>query len=423
MPEPVSPADTFFLELDRHPEYISSMAALYELDGQPAEERVLQSIEAFAAGAPRLRCVARRDEDGTWQWHERSGWSPRDVLRMTSADDDSPGAALRALAEAYQRPWDHAQTLWDCTIVRGSQRDHVLLRINHALGDGIYFFNADRRPSHSRRSAPTTPTTPTTQVPPGPGRVPARTEALNYARYLARILRGNHRRVGRATADRALGTIRVPLDDWKEEAARRNGRLNSLFMGIVGAILTSYFADVHHRHLPHVNVVMPIDIRSGDRREGNIASKGQVLLPPSATVPEDLRAIEVIVQQARQPENLTVGPRAARILGRLPAVVGQPLTYRTMLLADTVGSNLRNPLPPVSFGGCSVESLFPVAPATGNPVSFCLGTYADHVHVTMTVDTGLAPEPAQLFAITEKLLSDLWPECVVQHPWSGASLI
>lgn len=421
----VSEADGFFLALDDVPEMISTIGGLYELADEPHEEAVVRALGSLVSMLPRMRSIVVRKPSGRLTWQEDDSISVEERLRVVRGDGGGMLSLLADLASHYSEPWRHDQPLWDCTLYQRFERTFVFLRLNHALGDGLYFFQGDGKAA-SRDRLPAAADGALLAAG-DDGRTPldlarevatSAAELGSYGRYVGRVLRGNARQIGAPSAERLIGLIRIPLPEWKAEAAKRGGKVNGLFLAMVAVVLSRYFAEEHGRALSEVNVVMPIDLRGGSRDAGNISTRGQVLLPAMANLPSDLDGVEAAIVRARDRRRLPVGPTAAKVQHLLPDVVRTPLVRRSMQLGDCVATNLRYPRGRMTFASQEVLGLHAIAPATGVPATFCAATYDDVLHLAVTVDTGLVPQTQAFFDLASNVLHGIFAGAEVVHPLS-----
>jgi len=427
---PVEPADRFFLELDGDASIISTMGSLYLLAGEPEHERVLASLRTLEANAPRFRQIVDESEDGL-VWRTVSLLDVAEHLTELSIGPEAPvEAALRAVDEFYARPWDRGRPLWDGLLVRGLEKGRALfiLRINHALGDGVLFYRSwtrsdgsdagasdggrERRPSRLergmrelRRSLGELAWAAGLLRDALSGRraeiVPQLRSHLEYVRS---VLRGNRRGIGRPSVRRRLSLAEVPLESWKHVATAHGGGVNELFLATCGRIVIDYYAERGIR-LDEANVVMPINIRldENDLSPGNHATRAQVMLNVAECRELRLASIRERSRSSMQRDKLPVSPLAARLQAAvLPGVLRDRLVHRSMQLADCVASNLKFERGDLRFGGLTVESWYAIAPATGVPATFCLATYNGVVHVSATIDPGLVPDPDRFIAIFQE---------------------
>jgi diacylglycerol O-acyltransferase len=435
LPEPMSPVDRAWLEMDT-----------------PANPMVVASILEFEDVAdPQALCRLLADKmllerrfrqrvaviEGTYCWIEDDdvhlGYHVQTPRLPAGAGDK----ALRsAIARELAHPLDRALPLWRIALFdRGDGRVTMLFRAHHAIADGVAMMQlmltlADDAPPHF--------TTPPARIARhhGPlGGLIDRIETVNVAleevtglvvddlqhpgkfRHQVAELRRTLAAIGRVvtlpndnprrlreplTGRRAVAwTSNLSLAEVHKLAHAQGVTLNDVFLtalaGAFGRWLRQRDGAVPEQQ--NLRVAVPVNLRAdGDHSLGNTFGLVLVDLPVGF---EGWHArLDVIADRTaslkRSAEARAVLAALATV-GHLPVAIEKPLIRLISGKSAAVVSNLPGPRKALTVGGARVaNSVFWPPQAAGIGIGVSLLSYAGHVTVGISADTALVADPQQL---------------------------
>ncbi|MDQ4098655.1 MAG: hypothetical protein M3144_12410 [Actinomycetota bacterium] len=348
------------------------------LEGRLDEERLRSAVGDAITRHPmaRVRQLPARPNDKTWWWEVAPG-PDVDPLRVVECPGESSLTAARG--ELYSRPVPLVEAppfrLW---LVRGQQRDRLLLDATHAAFDGFGCLRLLQSVARAYRG--------------DPDPIPA--VDLTEARDVMRLLRagdakGRSRRV-RLLGSKAIDLVRPPArladeggspapgygfhhqvlsEDQTAGLDKESGpTVNELLLAALHLGVQAW-NDAHRRETDRVGVLVPVNLRPKEWRQDvvtNFVLDARVLTTSAErTTPQ--RVLEAVSAQSRQIKE-GAGPALIELLkpwSGLPLWAKQPLSPFLSLagrLVDTaVLSNLSVLREPPDFGeeaGQTIEAFF-----------------------------------------------------------------
>lgn len=250
-------------------------------------------------------------------------------------------------------------------------------------------------------------------------------QAVGRRRWLEHELRGigeymqsNTWKVSAHSAQRRSFLFRVPLSNWRAAAAARRGRINDLYLALAAACARRYFAGsgMVDKAQTGYRVVMPVNLRDADVTQdgGNVTGAGVLTLDGSLEQLADLERVALVASGARQSALGYEASLADGVVAMLPGHLQAMATFRMFASTDVMATNV---IVPFAGGvdGVPANMLFMIPPVIGPPISFALTSYADWVHLAVTVDCGLVTQPERLGAAVLELLGGIVGESCVEQ--------
>ena len=139
--ERITPVDTAWLRMD-HPNNLMTIVGVMIFAGKLDIDRLKRTLAARLLHYPRFRQKVTSDATGSW-WEDDDLFNIDHHLRRTALPGDGGKEELQNLvAELLASPFDHARPLWQFHLIdnyrNGKTRSSaMILRIHHAIGDGI----------------------------------------------------------------------------------------------------------------------------------------------------------------------------------------------------------------------------------------------------------------------------------------------
>ncbi|MGZ6968740.1 MAG: wax ester/triacylglycerol synthase domain-containing protein [Acidimicrobiia bacterium] len=432
-------SDAFSWYMERDPLLRSTVVAVMTFDRTPDHGRVLARLERASRIVPGLRhhlveppmhlAPPRWVADPSFDlsWH---------VRRVAAPSPKTLESVLELARKEGMEGFDVARPLWSWTTIEGLEYGHAaaILKVHHALTDGIGGMRLAEELFDLERDAPEPGVGPDAPAPEHPGRAWLALEALAYdAARLAGLCRRGIVSVPRVGAralrhpistvtdvirtgqsilrtvqpmgdtfspvmhDRLLGwhygVIDISLDDFKRAAKEAGGTLNDAFLAGVASGLRRYH-DRHGATVPELRVTMPISIREeSDPTGGNRITLMRFAVPVDAPDPTTrIRTLHARAAASRAEPAIPFTNAIAGMLNLLPSgVVGSMLKH-----ADFLASNVPGLQAPIYVGGARVLSLYPFGPTIGAALNVTLLSYCGTCNLGINTDAGAVPDPAVL---------------------------
>lgn len=429
-------SDAFSWYMERDPLLRSTVVAVMTFDRAPDHRRVLARLERASRIVPGLRhhlvepplrlAPPRWVVDASFDlsWH---------VRRVEAPTPKTLATVLELARKEGMEGFDTARPLWSWTTVEGLEhgRGAAILKVHHALTDGIGGMRLAAELFDFESGAPEPDAGPDPPAPESPGRARLALEALLYdatrlagctrrgilatPRVVARTVRHpaattlDALRTGRSIVrtvqpiaetyspvmqDRRLGwhysALDLPLDDLKRAAQVAHGTLNDAFLAGIAGALHRYHA-CHGAEVPELRVTMPISIRKeSDPAGGNRITLMRFGVPVDAEDPATrIRVLHDRVAASRAEPSIPLTNTIAGMLNLLPSgVVGSMLKH-----VDFLASNVRGLDDPIYLGGARVLGFYPFGPTIGTALNVTLLSYCATCNVGINTDTGAVPDP------------------------------
>lgn len=390
----LSSADCAWLHMER-PTNLMTITGLLRFDGVPEFpiDRLL-AHERF-----RSRVV-----ESPWGpcWELDRGFDISQHLLEVQVPDE--GALMQLAGQLMSTPLDHSRPLWQVHLVRLASGSAVVIRLHHALGDGVAMMHvlSTLADATGARLVPRAPSRPT----------PGIQKVAGAARELAKVLltpepstslKGSLGQSKLAVVSQGLSVERV-----KQVGHCMGATVNDVLLACLAGALRRYLGAVASGL--RLRVVMPVDLRrAGDERLGNRFGLVFVELPVGCSEPltrlnECKRELDRLKSSA-QPAALYA---ILQLAGRLP-VWGEGVLVRIFgSRATAVATNVHGPDEPLVLGGQPLRSLMFWVPQAGRlGLGVSIISYAGEVRVGLAADSGLIPHPHLLLEAFQQAFEEL----------------
>ncbi|MGO8740748.1 wax ester/triacylglycerol synthase family O-acyltransferase [Rhodoblastus sp.] len=439
----MTPVDTTWLRMDR-PNNRMVIVGVIILREPVDLDRVERTLAARFLAHDRFRQKVENAAGGFW-WRDDERFDIGRHIRRARL----PGAAGKAelqqfVADLAVRPFDPAHPLWQAHIVeRYDEGVAILLRIHHAIGDGVALMHVlldltDDEPNapmhgveqvYEERDDPYSP--PWEALAPlieavesgvrasagavgsalGLALRPARAlnlmrDGVNVAAELAYLLLmpmdSPTRLKGPLRGDKKVAwSPRIPLPEVKAVGHALGCTVNDMLLASFAGAINAYLTEKGDlTHGVEVRALVPIDLRPpGRARElGNRFGIVAVELPvgirnPLSRLSEVRRRMRAL-KKSYEPV-VTLGLFEA--LGYGPKILQDRLFDLLLSRATVVMTNVPGPQRPLYLGGAEIDQMMfwvPQSGAIGMGVS--LLSFNNHVQLGLITDTALTPEPDEI---------------------------
>lgn len=455
LPRRMAPSDALFWYAEEAlPQFRSTIAGLYVLDGIPEAERLDAALEGAIALVPRLR---QRVLDvplhlGLPEWVDDPHFDRRYHLRHLSLAPPGDRRHLLDLAATlFATPLDRERPLWEATWIDGLEggRSAYLFKMHHSMVDGVgslAILNA------ITQLAPDASIPPVERLP--PPRLP------HAAEQLARLARDNARRaIGQAgrAASRSVGALARPrealegvfragrgvramladafqpatrdplsrgsagisrrfdvldlsLEQLRKLRAPLDATINDLVLAALAGALAAYYGE-RGLSLQRLKCMVPMNLRGRDERDtmGNRVGMFNVQLPVGDEPPEErLRLIREQTRAAKQDQRGAAGPLLVEMLTALPGGVFRWLARGAIGQVNVSCTNVPGVRRPRYMAGARVEAIYPFASVVeGTPLVMALLSYAGTLHVGIDTDPEAIPDPQRIAELFQASLETL----------------
>ncbi|MET4926185.1 wax ester/triacylglycerol synthase family O-acyltransferase, partial [Streptomyces sp. PSRA5] len=448
--ELLAPLDLAFwhLESPDHPMHLGALAVFEAPPGAAADEALLDLLATRTAAVPRLRARVRDVllPVGGAAWIVDKDFDVRRHVRhLALPPGDFAEETARLAGELMERPLERGIPPWEMYLLTGDAATRVatsggtaagrpfavLVKLHHALADGmravaigagIFDQIADARAAGARRARPAPPRSRL----PGPSQVADRAKdrlgelgrALGIGASVVRAsrldLRATTALVAGSSGTRRLATAVLALEDVRRVRKEHGGTVNDVLLATVAGALRRWMLERGER-LPDSDprsdprALVPVSGRrpsrarqgagaGGSSGSGNMFSAYLLGLPVSE--PDPLSRLAAV--REAMDRNKKDGP--SRGAGAVAVLAGQlhPLAHRlgapfaggaARILFDVLVTSVPLPRATLSFGGCPLREIYPMAPlARGQSLAVGLTTYGGQVHVGLVADGKAVPD-------------------------------
>ncbi|MFB6953419.1 wax ester/triacylglycerol synthase family O-acyltransferase, partial [Streptomyces niveus] len=447
--ELLAPLDLAFwhLESPDHPMHLGALAVFDAAPGAGSaadDEALVELLATRAAAVPRLRMRVRDVllPVGGAAWSVDKDFDVRSHVRhLELPPGDFAEETTRLAGELMERPLERGIPPWEMYVLTGGEGGEggaqagrsfaVLVKLHHALADGmravaigagIFDQIADARAAGTRRARPAPPRS----WLPGPWQVADRARdrigelgrALGIGASVVRAsrldLRATTALVAGSSGTRRLATAVLALEDVRRVRKEHGGTVNDVLLATVAGALRRWMLERGER-LPDCDprtdprALVPVSGRrpsrarqgagaGGSSGSGNMFSAYLLGLPVSE--PDPLSRLTAV--REAMDRNKKDGP--SRGPGAVALLAGQlhPLAHRlaaplagnaARILFDVLVTSVPLPRATLSFGGCPLREIYPMAPlARGQSLAVGLTTYGGQVHVGLVADGKALPD-------------------------------
>ncbi len=422
----------------------TTMAMLLVLDRSPDPTRLHDAFARAVAAVPRLRQhVVEAPLDLTlphWAFDPTFDIDYH-LRRHALAAECDLDELFRAIAPAYETPFDRSRPLWEARLFDGlpDGRAALFFKLHHAVADGVganAIFAA--LTDWEREPAAASPVEP---LPHGKG---TWDEAPPLVRRVADALRdrvdlglARAKAAAQTLTDTALHPSRIPL------ALRALGSLAESFRHGRNVPLTSFgrarhlsgmtlpFADVRRIkhalagtvidvlltimaramgkwHVAHgltdvseLNTLVPVNLRTAEQwvDQADVGNVATGLLVPLPITLDDPRVLFEAVRRRVAEKKVDPAAGATPILAELLAVLGRQfigwMAEATFGVVDFIVTNVPGILATRYLAGTEIVAAYPFAPvALRSPASVALYGYRDQLFIGIDADLAAMPDVA-----------------------------
>ncbi|MFC8079912.1 wax ester/triacylglycerol synthase family O-acyltransferase [Streptomyces sp. NPDC057307] len=448
--ELLAPLDLAFwhLESPDHPMHLGALAVFEAPPGAADDEALLDLLATRAAAVPRLRMRVRDVllPVGGAAWSVDRDFDVRGHVRhLELPPGDFAEESARLAGRLMERPLERGVPPWEMYLLTGGAAPEaatpagepagrpfaVLVKLHHALADGmravaigagIFDQIADARAAGTRRTRPVPPRS----WLPGPAQVADLAKdrlgdlgrALGIGASVVRAsrldLRVTTALVAGSSGTRRLATAVLALEDVRQVRKTHGGTVNDVLLATVAGALRRWMLE-RGEELPDSDprsdprALVPVSGRrpsrarqgagaGGSTGSGNMFSAYLLGLPVSEPDP----SARLAAVRETMDRNKKDGP--SRGAGAVAVLAGQlhPLAHRlgapfagsaARILFDVLVTSVPLPRATLSFGGCPLREIYPMAPlARGQSLAVGLTTYGGQVHVGLVADGKAVPD-------------------------------
>jgi WS/DGAT/MGAT family acyltransferase len=435
----MSDSDALMWSIEKDPMLRSTITTAVVLDGSVDGEQLRRTFERASRMIPRLRQRVRSNplSFAPPRWEVDPNFDLRYHLRTARVPGaGSMGDLLAMAAPIAMQGFDRARPLWEATVVDGlgEGRTAIILKIHHAITDGVGGVQLMLELFDLAEDAPERPMPPEPQV-----HVMNQTERFMDAfQHETRRQAGMARRAAASGIDGLRGAaydptgsvtassellasavrlvrpvatplspimtgrslsnhfdvLTMPLDLAKKVGNSIGGTLNDTFVGGIARGLQLYHR--HHGHEPTaLRMGMPINVREVNAA----AAAGNAFVPARLEIPIDLDEPDELMLAVRErcvaardePANQLVEPMS-NLLNRLPTTVVTQVFGTMMKGLDFQASNVPGSPFPLYLLGTPIAAIFPFGPLAGAAVNVTLLSYQNELNVGVNIDPAAVPD-------------------------------
>ena len=427
---PMSHVDAAWLRMDR-PTNLMVINALLWFDETPDWERLRAAFtERIVERFPRFGQLARPGGPlGGPHWEDDPAFDPGDHFHRVALPAPHDRDALRALVgDIATAPLDHDRPLWDVSLIDDfEQGAAVLIRVHHAVGDGVALArvllsasdDGDAGPGFAERNGHRTLVGSALRA----GRAvlahPRRTaeRGITDLGTLAKLLLPGGERARLLKGEGHVGH-RVawcdPIDLWRVKRTARAYRVtvnDVLMAALAGALRTR--AEANGAEPERLHALVPLNLRPLDEPLppdlGNRFGLVLAALPVEYGHPvERLWEVSREMDAIKRSDEGVITYGILETMGRAPSAVEARLLEYFTSKASMVVTNVIGPRQRISFAGTPVAGALVWAPCAGDMrMTVSLFSYAGKVFAGFLTDAGIVPEPQRLADAFRAELLDL----------------
>lgn len=344
------------LETERAPMHVCALATL---ERAPSLEALRSELAQRLPDIMRRRCVGH-------EWVAAPDFDIREHVLEAPADQLEP---------LMGRLLDRSKPLWQMVLLTGGARPSLLIKLHHALADGLAAVALMARLFGAELPRPSA----------GMSRAPRGRLSLGGFPSFAPRTSLNHP----VRAGRRLCWTRLDLEKVRQRAHRASGHVNDVVLEVVASALRALLA-ARGELTPGLvlRATVPVSLRHEGNAEagGNIVGGMLVELPVGEADPE--RRLRRIIESTRQ-------GKATQSAALIPALVGRIARFTEWIFAhqrwvNVFVTNLPGPTTPLSLLGARIIDLVPIATPAGNvTVSFAALSYAGSLYVSATAEASM----------------------------------
>ena len=407
---PLSYADAAWLHMDE-PGNLMIINGLLRLSERAELASMRQRLADRFLGHDRFCWTVVDPPLGGPRW-QSSGQAPDLNYHLVHASVDNEAALLELVGQLMAQPLDRAQPLWQVHVVDLPDHTALIIRLHHALGDGVAMMHVLSTLTDA----------------------PMDTYNVPHLRPLISPWR-QARAVGRAVLDLVTQVLlkpepatpyKGPLGLPKRAAVSRALRLdsvkaieklvgctvNDVLLTCLAGALRDYLLRRGHQLAPKLSlrVVMPVDLRAaGDELLGNRFGLAFVSLPVGESDPlKRLREVQQHLVHLKRTPHAQVIYAILKLAGWLPRPLELALVRLFGSRATAVATNVPGPKTPLSIDGHPIADLMFWVPRSGRlGLGVSIISYAGDVRVGIASDPGLIADPQDLVDSFQRAFEEL----------------
>lgn len=441
MTERVASADAAWLRMEQ-PTNLMMITAVLWFDETPDRARLKAVLaERLVGRFPRFRqrLVLSGGLLETPYWEDDPAFDLDAHLGQVALPPPGDRRALEALVSRWMStPLDRSRPLWQLHLVDDcGQGSALLVRIHHALADGICLARVLLSLMSESAAEQVTPVPWARPGPPAPGRfglrrgaralttgtrtalahgaellrepVQARARAREWAGAATMLARLTLMRSDPPTALRGeLGTAKlaawadpIPLAHVKAIGHAMDGTINDVLLAALTGALRRYLEE-RGGPAEDLHAFIPVNLRPLDapipRELGNRFGLVFLDLPIEEADPRQrLRLLKQRMDALKRSPEAVLTFVTLRVMGLAPGAVERAAVNALAAKGTLIMSNVPGPRQPLYLAGTKLAGLMFWAPQTGKVgLSVSIFSYAGKVTVGVSADAGLVPDPHRL---------------------------
>ena len=437
---PLTAADAAWLHMDTptNPMIVSAVIWFSE----PVDWLVLRTvIEMRLLGEfPRFRQRVGGAATARPRWRDADDFNLDLHLHLVALASNGNRTRLEDLiGDLISRPLPPDRPLWEAHLIQGvGTGSVVLVRVHHALADGVALVRVLLRVSDASAAARTRGT----RLPSALDRLSAplrRAFRGTCAAVAAVSTREQRHAVARLTADdlaafakllftrrdartclkgRQTAELRVgwtapwPLSGLAAARAATGATVNDLLVACVAGAVRTYLSE-RGVHPETVRAMVPFNLRSlDDELDVSLGNKfSLVLLGLPTGIADRMERLEAVkremdrIKASREPAMSFV---ILNTLGVMPPAVEGTMIEVFAAKASMVLTNVPGPRDPLRIAGAPVERVLVWAPTSGSiSMSVSVITYAGEISAGFMTHAALVPDPQHLAGLFEQEMAQL----------------
>jgi diacylglycerol O-acyltransferase len=433
----MSSSDAIIWNIEKDPEFRSTLMAVWILDTEPTDARMHESIERMVNAIPRLRqIVVPARPRPRWQDIDHvdtdQHFSTQDLGGSGELAD-----VLSITSNWVNQPFDKTRPLWQLGLVKGlaDGKAAIIIKVHHSIADGIGLVLMLAAFTDLERDPTTTPIAPHNDVErpryTWPRRIAERSKLIGSAiiRHpiasakttrrmvpsVARLVWPNRQPLSKLMTERS-GTVEfnartVPFADFKAAGRIGSASINDAFVAVVADAFARYHREIGIE-CDRLRIHMPVNIRNertADVAGNQFVPARWVLDAPHGTPIEQLGIISAQLTHMRSEPALPHVNGISAAVQLLGKRISRFIIGGMMKGVDALASNVPGPPFPLYIGGAKVEQFFAFGPPAGAALNVTLFTYDGTVWLGVTTDTAAVTDPERfgtcLDAAIEHLMS------------------
>lgn len=430
-------SDAIIWHIERDPLLQSTIMAVWELDAEPAPQRMRESAVRMMLSIDRLhqRVEPARPRP---RWVEVDDIDIDDHFSTHHLGGDASMAEALAFAETWVRqPFDRTRPLWRLGLLTGlaGGRAAVVIKVHHAIADGIGLVLmlaafTDLEPNPTQRFQPDQPPIDDDRprwssarrwahrargavraVRSGPSA--ASRDAVATMRSMTKVVWPHRTPHSRLMTERStqlhLDHRAIPLRALKEAGRAAGVSLNDTFVALVADAVGRYH-DHHHVACDRLRVHMPVNVRNS--RTANLAGNQFVPARISLQVPTRNHAgglgwVSDQIEQLRAEPGLPHINAVSAAVHRTGVAMTRCIIGGMMKGVDVLASNVPGPNFPLYLAGARVEHFVAYGPPAGAALNVTLFSYRSTVYLGITTDAAAIPDRERFLACVDASIAHL----------------